>query len=467
MPEKKKKVVAKKVTSKTVATKPAQKTVKSVKAEDKSKKIKKIPQTVRGMKDILPQDGQLWRHLHAVADNISNSYNFEFVETPILEEAALFVKTIGKNTDIISKEMYAFEDRDGSKLALRPEGTASIVRSYLNNGMISLSQPVNMWYYGPMFRHERPQAGRYRQFHQYGCEIIGNADAVADAQLIVMGYNFFRDLGINANVYINSIGTPEDRERYIVELVGYFRSKRSYLSEESKLRISKNPLRILDSKDPQDQEVVAEAPQIIDWLSEKSKTYFMKVLEYLDELDIPYVLKPTLVRGLDYYTDTVFEFFDVDSPEKSQSALGGGGRYNLLIEELGGEATPATGFAIGLDRVALILKKKIETKEFTPNAGKLKLYFAHLGDPAKKRALFLIEELRRGGIAVYHNFGKPSLKAQLEQANKHDVSHAIILGQKEMQDDTIIIRDMSSGIQEMVDQKKIVREIEKLQRNSQ
>ncbi len=465
MPQKKKKVATKKVVAKKTVSKAVKKTVSKSAGSDEKKK-KKIPQTVRGMKDILPQDGQLWRHMRAVADNITNAYNFDFVETPILEEAALFVKTIGKSTDIVSKEMYAFEDHDGSKLALRPEGTASIVRSYLNNGMISLSQPVNMWYYGPMFRHERPQAGRYRQFHQFGCEVIGNNDPVADAQLIVMGYNFFKDLKIETNVLINSIGTPDDRERYIVELVGYLRSKRSYLSEESRKRISKNPLRILDSKDAQDQEVVAEAPQIIDWLSEKSKTYFMKVLEYLDELDIPYVLKPTLVRGLDYYTDTVFEFVDANNTVKGLGSLGGGGRYNLLIEQLGGEPTPAVGMAVGLDRVALILKKKIEKEEFKPDTGKLNLYFAHLGEPAKKRSLYLIEELRRAGIAVHHHLGKPSLKAQLEQANKYEVTHALILGQKEMQDDTIIIRDMSSGIQEMVDQKKIAREIEKLQKRA-
>lgn len=465
MAEKKKKAAAKKEVAKKVLKKTATKTSKKTKGEEKPKKKKRIPQTVRGMKDILPQDGKLWRHMRAVADSITNAYNFEFVETPIVEEALLFSRTIGRSTDIVSKEMYAFEDKDGSKLALRPEGTASIVRSYLNNGMLTLPQPVSMWYYGPMFRHERPQSGRYRQFHQFGCEIIGNKDAVADAQLIVMGYNFYKDLQIETNVLINSIGTPDDRERYIVELVGYLRSKRSYLSEESRKKISKNPLRILDSKDPQDQEVVAEAPQIIDWLSEKSKTYFMKVLEYLDELDIPYVLKPTLVRGLDYYTDTVFEFVDANNTVKGLGSLGGGGRYNLLIEQLGGEPTPASGMAVGLDRVALILKKKIEKGEFTPDTGKLKLYFAHLGEPAKRRALYLIEELRRAGIAVNHHLGKPSLKAQLEQANKAEVSHALILGQKEMQDDTIIIRDMSSGIQEMVDQKKIVREIEKLQKN--
>ena len=224
--------------------------------------------------------------------------------------------------------------------------TASVARSYINHGLQTMPQPVKVWYWVPMFRHDRPQAGRFRQFHQFGCETLGAHSAVVDAELVSVAYNFLRDLGLETTVRINSIGTVSDRENYIVELVGYLRSKRSYLSDESKKRINKNPLRVLDSKQEQDQVVIEEAPQIIDWLSESSKKFFMEVLEYLDEAGVPYVLDSTLVRGLDYYTDTVFELYQDGEEKRSQGALGGGGRYNGLVEQLGGQETPGSGFSI-------------------------------------------------------------------------------------------------------------------------
>lgn len=443
--------------------KPVEASVKSTASTSPAaQKGKKVPELVRGMKDITPREGRYWLEMYHVAEKIAEAYNFHYIETPIVEEASLFVRTIGRGTDVIDKEMYVFDDRDGSKLALRPEATASVARSYIAHGMHTLPQPVKMWYSGPMFRHDRPQAGRYRQFHQFGCETIGEHDPAIDAELVVTGYNFLRDLGIDTQVHINSIGTPEDRERYLVELLGYLRSKRAFLSEESKKRMTKNPLRILDSKEEEDRLVIEEAPQILDWLSEHSKQYFMKVLEYLDDMEVPYVLTPRLVRGLDYYTDTVFEFYKVEEDTtKSQSALGGGGRYNLLIQELGGHQTPAAGFALGLERVLHAMKKD---EHIGDNALEKKspIFFAHLGEPARRRTLYLIEQLRREGLILYHNISKPSLKSQLELANKHGASHALILGQKELQDGTIIIRDMASGIQEIVDQKKIGREIRKI-----
>jgi histidyl-tRNA synthetase len=331
--------------------------------------------------------------------------------------------------------------------------------------MHSKPQPISVWYYCPMFRHDRPQAGRYRQFHQFGCETLGSNDPAIDAELIAIAYNYLLDLGVQSNVHINSIGTPSDRERYIVELVGYLRSKRSYLSEESKKRILKNPLRVLDSKEEEDKKVIEEAPQIIDWLSEESRQYFMKVLEYLDEMSIPYVLKPTLVRGLDYYTDTVFELVESEAAEESQNALGGGGRYNLLVEQLGGPSTPSAGFSIGLERALQASKRakekkagqEQETKDTTP-----KLFFAHLGEQARRKTLVLIEQLRRENIFLKHSIGKPSLKAQLEMADKYGSTHTVILGQKELQDGTIIIRDMASGIQEIIDQKRLKKELGKI-----
>jgi histidyl-tRNA synthetase len=327
-------------------------------------------------------------------------------------------------------------------------------------GMQSQSQPVKLWSIGPLFRYDRPQAGRYREFHQFDCETVGESAPVVDAELIAVAYNFIHDLGISATVRINSLGTPEDRERYLVELVGFLRTKRGYLCEDCKKRLLKNPLRVLDCKVEGCAAVVAEAPQIVDWLSDTSKTFFMSVLEYLDELDIPYVLTPTLVRGLDYYTHTVFEIYEDKTDETAQSALGGGGRYDLLIEQLGGQPTPAAGFALGLERIMQAVQALPRSE--TPNVVKPVIFFAHLGEQARRRVLKIIEELRRAGIVVRHNLAKSSLKNQLELANKYAATHTLILGQKEVQDGTVLIRNMESGIQEIVDQKKVRQAITKI-----
>jgi len=431
-------------------------------ADEKKRKTQQI-QPLRGMKDLHPKDAKFWRSAYRGAEQLAEAYNFQYMEVPVLEDANLFVRSIGKGTDVVDKEMYVFGDKDGSSVGLRPEFTAGIARAYITHGMQSDPQPIKVWTCGSLFRHDRPQAGRYREFRQFGCETLGVRDAAIDAELITIGYNYLKDLGIDTHVRINSIGSPEDRANYVIELTAYLRSKRSYLSELSKKRIAKNPLRVLDSKEPQDKEVIEEAPQIIDWLSEDSKKYFMRVLEYLDHVGIPYILDATLVRGLDYYTDTVFEFFRTDTEEGSQNALGGGGRYDRLVEQLGGTPTPASGFGIGLDRVVLALKEiKDNPKAFRHAPKKAPIYFAQLGEQARQQALRLIEELRKEGIITYHNIGKSSLKSQLEQAHKQQVSHALILGQKEVLDGTIIIRDMDSGIQEIIDQAKILKEVGKI-----
>jgi len=440
--------------------------VKIMKVKEPAPKEKKAKglTTLRGMRDILPKHGSLWQKVHHACEDIAEAYGFTYIETPILEQASLFIRSLGKASDIVGKEMYVFEDRDGTKVCLRPEATASVARSYMNNGMHTLPQPVKVWYMGPMFRHERPQAGRYRQLHQFGCESFGEHSSIVDAELISVAYNILRDLGINSTVHINSIGTPEEREHYVVELVGYLRSKRSYLSEDSKKRINKNPLRVLDSKIEQDRTVIEEAPQLIDWLSDNSKKFFMSVLEYLDEAQIPYVLAPTLVRGLDYYTDTVFELYEDGVEEQSQNALCGGGRYDGLVEQLGGQPTPGAGFSFGVDRIVGVLQRKQEEKMQAGEKPEVPggVFFAQLGEQARKRALYLVEELRREGILVHHNLAKFSLRAQLEMADKLGVSHTLILGQKEAQDKTILIRNMESGIQEIIDQKKIKSAVQKL-----
>ena len=453
----KKKVVAKPVAK--VAPKPV---VKKVAVEENSaKKISAQLALVRGMKDTLPPQGDLWLKMVRKATDIATAYDFHWFETPVVEAASLFIRAVGRGTDVVDKEMYVFEDRDGGKLCLRPEVTASVARAFIMHGMHNQPQPVKMWTIGPMYRYDRPQAGRYREFHQFDCETVGESAPVIDAELIAVGYNFLRDLGLNITVRINSLGTPQDREQYLVELVGYFRSKRAYLCEDCKKRLLKNPLRVLDCKVESCAGVVAEAPQIVDWLADSSKAFFMSVLEYLDELAIPYVLTPTLVRGLDYYTHTVFEYYEDSAMETAQSALGGGGRYDLLIEQLGGQPTPAAGFALGLERVFAAVER-YEQKLEVKLDGKPVIFFAQLGEQARRRALKLIEELRQGGIIVRHNLAKSSLKNQLELANKYNTTHTLILGQKEVQDGTVLIRNMESGNQEIVDQKKIKQAILKI-----
>lgn len=413
---------------------------------------------VRGMRDILPSDQPVWDMLRLKAREIASAYGFERIDTPMLEETPLFIRGVGKATDIVEKELYSFDTAGGEHVSLRPEGTAPIMRSYIHHGMFNLPQPVKLWYIGPFFRHDRPQHGRYRQLHQFGCEVMGDDDAVVDAQLILISHLFLKELGIDATVHVNSLGTPESRTNYKNALVSYFRSKRSKLSEDDKKRLLKNPLRILDSKDPAVLEMKAEAPQIVDWIDEESKAHFMRVLEYLDELGVPYQLNPYLVRGLDYYDRTVFEIFgNSTDQELAQSALGGGGRYDGLAELLGGRPTPSAGFALGLDRVFNLLKEL----NVAPPSQNCDVFVAQLGDQGRKRALAVFEELRKAGIRTGEAFSKTAIKAQMEIANRRATKFAVIIGQKEVLDGTAVIRDMDAGTQEIVDVRKVVHEIEK------
>lgn len=423
-------------------------------AEAPVRKGKAPPELLRGFRDILPEEQARWSLIRAKVREMADAYSFDRIELPILERADLFQRTLGKQTDVIEKEMYAFEDPSGDVVAMRPEATASVARAFVNHGMFNLPQPVKLWYEGPMFRHDRPQAGRYRQFNQFGFESLGVPDAIVDAQLILIAARTFKELGIDVTIQINSIGTPESRQSYLAELTSYFRPHRNKLSEDDKRRLQKNPLRLLDSKDPAMVELLAGAPQIVDWLDEDSKQHFMKVLEYLDEVEVSYQLNPHLVRGLDYYTRTVFEIWEADDGgERAQNALGGGGRYDGLVELIGGRPTPACGFAVGVERVA----KAMADRGIAPDARpKPLVFFCQLGDSARRVGLRLFEEFRAEGIHVAEAFGKNALKAQLEVANKLEVPYALLLGQKEVLDGTIIVRDMDSGAQEIVDSAKIV-----------
>lgn len=415
------------------------------------------PQLLRGMKDILPVDQPYWWWIADTARQLAERYGFERIETPMLEPTSLFVRSVGDTTDIVDKEMYTFTDKSGDQVALRPEGTAGVARAYIEHGMLNQPQPVKLWYFSPFFRHDRPQAGRYRQFWQYGFEIFGGQQPVLEAQLILLIRALYSTVGLETTLQINSLGDKTCRLQYAKALQTYFKTKKSELSEEQRLTLQKNPLRLLDSKDPVIQNLLADAPQMIDYLDDASRQHFMQVLEYLDDLDITYVLNPRLVRGLDYYNRTVFEFWASDD-DQGQVSLGGGGRYDTLVENLGGRPTPALGFAGGIERVILKLR---ERQIGPPPPEPPEIFLAQLGEPARKKMLKLFEQLRSQGVRVAECMTKDGIKQQLEVANKLGAHYTLIVGQKEMMDDTILIRDMENGIQEIVDFSKVANEVKK------
>lgn len=419
---------------------------------------KKELATVTGMRDILPQDQKYWDLVRVAAERVAIDYGYGRIDTPILEPAELFVRSVGRQTDIVEKEMFAFTDQGGDELALRPEATASVARAYIQHGMLNQVQPVKFFYIGPFFRHEKPQSGRFRQFHQAGYEAIGEINPALDAQLALMGYNLLAEVGIEANIQINSLGCPACREEYKKALVKFYKSHTKSLCESCKNRLNKNILRLLDCKEEGCQAIRQEAPQILDYLDEDCKKHFMKVIEYLDELDVPYTPNPFIVRGLDYYTRTIFEYWSNDDLS-GKSALGGGGRYDGLLETLGSrETTPACGLALGLDRMVAKLREKDIT---VVESGQADVFVAQLGDAAKKKAMSLYEQLRRRKFAVAQAFYKDALKYQLEIAHKLGVKFTLIIGQKEIGDGTILLRDMDGGVQEVIDFGKIEHELAK------
>lgn len=422
----------------------------------KTAKKSKTLETLRGFRDILPDEQAAWEKIEDVARNLTHSYGFGRIRLPALEATSVFERGVGKDTDIVEKEMFTFVDQGGVKMTLRPEGTAQVARAYIEHGMLNQQQPVKLWYMEQFFRHERPQAGRYRQFWQLGLEAVGSDDPVLDAQVILMTYSFCKDLGVDTIVNINSLGTPAIRKAYISELTKYFKSHAKKLGETDLKRLQRNPLRLLDSKEEGMEELKAGAPQLIEYLDDENKQHFMKVLEYLDEAEVPYTLNPFLVRGLDYYTKTVFELVSTNpiGENGSQLALGGGGRYDGLIPLLGGrEATGAIGAALGLERIMLAMKA---AGSMPDNKRTVDVFFCQLGEAARRKGLKIFEKFRQAGVDVGEAFAKGNLKAQLEIADKMKASVAIILGQKEVLDGTIIIRDMEAGAQEIVDVEKVV-----------
>ena len=418
-------------------------------------------QAPKGMKDILPEEQKYWRYILNKSQALIEGHGYVKIDTPILEETQLFNKGTGASTDIIEKELFSLTTKGGDKLSLRPEFTPNIMRAYFEHGMTSWPKPVKLWYFGPVFRYDRPQAGRLRQFNQIGFEIIGSQDPVLDAQVIQVSWKIFQKLNIkNLSIQINSIGCAECRSDYIKQLNDYYKNKTRQLCAECKKRLKKNPLRLLDCKKTACIRLTSEAPQSVDNLCAVCHDHFKIVLEYLEELDLPYELNYRLVRGLDYYTKTVFELVNKDDVVLSQSALGGGGRYDDLSKIISRKSAPGVGVSLGVERIILELqdqKVKIpELKKQNP-----KVFLAQLGDLSKKKALKLLNSLQDSNVAVIESFTRDSLKAQLRIADKLNVQIALILGQKEALEDTIIFRDMQSGAQEVVRLDKTLEELKK------
>jgi histidyl-tRNA synthetase len=419
---------------------------------------KKSFQTPRGTRDILPVLQTFYDHVEKVFTNVTKAAGFDKVTTPIFEDTALFVRGVGQGTDIVEKEMYTFKDRSENSLTLRPEGTAPIVRAYLENGMQAWPQPVKLSYFEPMYRYDRPQAGRYREFWQFGFEMVGDKAALADAVVITTAYRIYDKLELSdaISMQINSIGCKECRPKYVKELSKYLKEHEKELCEDCVRRINTNPLRVLDCKNNKCQLVADEGPQIVNSLCKECHDHFAEVLEYLDEIGIIYEINPKLVRGLDYYTRTVFEFWG--DKDGAQNSLGGGGRYDNLIEILGGKPTPALGFAGGVDRTVEMIMNRESVPELDGNTD---VFVAQLGDEARKKCFRLMNDLWSSGVDAEGCLDKGAISDQLKAANKAGAKYTLIMGQKEAYDGTVIIKEMISGTQETVSVEQVIKEVKR------
>jgi len=412
-----------------------------------------VLKSVKGLKDILPHQSSQWQHIETLARTLATQFGFSEIRIPIFEFTELYARSIGGTTDIVEKEMYTFPDRDGSSLTLRPEGTAGVVRAVLEHKLLDSPTTRKLFYFGPMFRHERPQAGRYRQFHQFGVEAIGSDHPLIDVEVIALLWQLFSLLGLkDLTLHINSIGTLDDRGDYIQRLKKYLTPLLPSLCGNCQRRYLTNPLRILDCKVPICQETTKEVPILIDDLSENSRIHFSEVLDGLVALEIPYTINHRLVRGLDYYSRTTFE---ITSPHLgAQSTIGAGGRYDGLFQALQGPSTPAIGFAVGLERVILLLT---ENQSIKP----IPLFFiAGFGNIGKSRAFKLLHELRQAGIRADTDHKGNTLKALLRSADKLGAEYSIILGDDEAHSETVLLRNMQTKVQEIVTLKEIIQTIQ-------
>ena len=401
----------------------------------------------RGTEDILPNDSKIWRLIENTAHEICAKYGYKEIRTPVFEDTSLFSRGVGDTTDVVQKEMYTFNDKGGRSITLRPEGTASLVRSYIENSLYANPQPTKLYYLISCYRYEKPQSGRLREFHQFGLECFGSDSSATDAEIITLAFDFFKTLGVkDLSLNLNSIGCEKCKPKYNEELKKYFSSHIDKLCDTCKDRLEKNPMRIIDCKSPVCQEVCADAPRMIDYLCEDCDSHFNQLTSYLDKLNIKYAIDPNIVRGLDYYTKTVFEI--TSDALGAQSTVCGGGRYNGLVEELGGKPTPGIGFAMGIERLILILKSQgIELGEsLGPN-----IFVASIGDNASLTAQKLVYDLRNKGLWAERDLCDRSVKAQMKYANKLGACYSIVIGDDEVLNNKASLKNMGTDEETVVE----------------
>jgi histidyl-tRNA synthetase len=415
--------------------------------------VAKTIQAIRGMNDCLPTQTPLWQKVEGVIKQVVSSYGYREIRVPIVEATHLFSRAIGEVTDVVEKEMYTFEDRNGDSLTLRPEGTAGCVRAGIQNGLL-YNQEQRLWYMGPMFRHERPQKGRYRQFHQCGVEVFGLDGPDVDVDLIMMTARLWRELGIDQHVRLelNSIGSQEARAEYRTALVDFLEQHQSVLDDDCKRRMYTNPLRVLDSKNQDVQAVLTHAPKLSDYLDHDSREHFSGLCELLDVVGIEYTVNERLVRGLDYYNRTVFEW--VTDSLGAQGTVCAGGRYDGLVEQLGGKATPAVGFAMGLERLVLMVESLGATDVPRP----VDVYVVTAGEGTMTAGMKLAEQIRDSipDLSIMNHFGGGNFKKQFKRADKVGAAVALVLGEEEVAGQTVVFKDLVGGAQEVVAQSDVV-----------
>ncbi|MCM8805025.1 MAG: histidine--tRNA ligase [Candidatus Omnitrophica bacterium] len=404
---------------------------------------------LRGMRDILPEEIERWKKIENVFIEVSELFGFKEIRIPILENKYLFERGIGSNTDVVMKEMYEFKDKKGREIALRPEATASVVRAYIENQIYNKEKITRFYYYGPMFRYDRPQKGRYRQFYQFGIEILGGKHPFFDGESVQILDIAFKRLNIENFIFlINSLGCKNCKGKYIEEIKKYFLANINVLCEECKIRTEKNPLRVLDCKNNSCRAILNKIPSILDFLCIECKVHFENFVNFLERFDINYKINPKLVRGLDYYTKTVFEVV----PEKEDIAIAGGGRYDNLVKEIGGPDIPAVGFAVGIDRIVPLIKEK-------ENKNNEIIYFISLGERAKIKGFEIMKKLVEERIKVEMDYEDRSLKEYLKIANKTGKRWCIILGDNEIDRGIIILKDMKEGFQEEIKEEEMIEKI--------
>lgn len=404
----------------------------------------------RGTVDLMPGEVEKWQVVEANAREWCRRYHYSEVRTPLFEQTELFQRGVGETTDIVEKEMYTFEDRGGRSLTLRPEGTAGVVRAFVEKKVYGDPQPTKWYYIGPMYRYERPQAGRQRQFHQFGVEVFGSVDPALDAEVIDLGYQFYRSLGLKGiQVELNSVGCPRCRPVHREKLVSYLTPHRDALCKDCQSRLDRNPMRILDCKNETCRQITADAPRMLDFLCEECEPHFQAVRESLEALEVPYGINTRMVRGLDYYTQTAFEYV-VDGVSGS---LGGGGRYNGLVQEVGGPDMPGVGFGLGLERVMLALEHQGVALPLTTEVD---CFLVTLGPEAQKQSLLLLQQIRQAGFAGERDYAGRKMKAQMKAADRMNARLVAILGDEELKNNQVTVKDLATGNQESIQLDRLV-----------